>query len=375
MFHQLVAVPHDPTATAANAAALFEYHPMRISALIETYWGSRAWPAGFPFDPWPPNVTTSILAAFGTGLTFATPTSRDHLIYAYLIENTRIFDIFAKVLETYQVGEQLETPSPAGQRFWRNTESLIYSDPSPLSIWNVSGRTRPDETASRMSAYWWMFGMDLSHARDLAQKHPYAKPAATNRDFVPTFETFGREVWRGIMNAQNTSGPNPSDAEIVATSARRIYDMFITRRRNGNMSREEFRAVSVMSWLHLAVSFNSQIVQDLRAEASSPEERLAKIAERVGMRPHSKAKAFFDLAHPFSLLLQAIETGSFNQPSGASALFNGPLHSASARIVIDQYSLATGRDLKAGTVVLTQQAMTPPALPSPPRAMPIRAGG
>jgi hypothetical protein len=75
----------------------------------------------------------------------------DHLVYAYLIENTRIFDIFYKVMEAYQSGEQLATPSRASEQFWRITENLIYSDPLPTTIWNLTSRARPDETSLRMS--------------------------------------------------------------------------------------------------------------------------------------------------------------------------------------------------------------------------------
>ena len=60
---------------------------------------------------------------------------------------------------------------------------------------------------------------------------------------------------------------------------------------NGNFSREEFRAVSIMSFLHLAVLYDSPAVVDLKATASSPEMRLQKIAERVKMSCHVKSKA------------------------------------------------------------------------------------
>ena len=83
--------------------------------------------------------------------------------------------------------------------------------------------------ANRLTAYYWMFGIDLSHAPELAVQHPYQKPAASNRDFIPTFEAFGREVWRGIVNSRNTSGANDTDPSVIATLARRIYDMMATR--------------------------------------------------------------------------------------------------------------------------------------------------
>jgi hypothetical protein len=218
-----------------------------------------------------------------------------------------------------------------------------------------------------------MFGLDISHAQEAAAKHPYQKPGAANRDFIPTFERFGREVWRGIVNAKNFSGPNDADAAVIATLVRRLYDMMATRRMNGNLSREEFRAVAVMAWLHLAVMYDSPAVVDLKATASSPEQRLTKIAERVGMRVHPKAKALFDLAQPFSSLMQQIETGTLNDTSGAQVLItlNTPIEN-NAETVIDQYTLATGRDLKA-QLVATSEAKAPAraalSMPPPTRAL------
>jgi hypothetical protein len=362
MFLQLATNPI-PATTESNARKLFTFHPLVISGLIETGWRNRYTGPAFPFDPWPKLMTDRIWADFSlplnAGFTFGT-TNWDHAIYAYLIENTRIYDIFRKVIETYQFSETLEVPSIESQRFWRNTEFLIYSDPELSMVWNMTSRTRGDEVAHRMTFYSWFFGLDLTHAAEIVQKHPYQKPAAANRDFIPTVEAFLREVWRGIVNSSNTSGSNPTDDEAIATTARRVYDMLITRRRNGNLSREEFRAVALMSWLHLTISFDSPVVQDLKASASSPEERLAKIGERVGMKPHSKSKAFLDLAQPFSFLLQAIETGKFNDPAFAPLLYQpGTITRNKVQIVIDQYTLATGRDLKSAPVTLTQQAFTP----------------
>ncbi len=294
----------------------------------------------------------------------------DHLIYAYLIENTRIYDIFSKVVETYMFSEQLPSPSFAAQQFLRNTEYLIYSDCLPTMVWTTQSRLRRDEIANRMTVYYWMFGIDLSHAPELAAIHPYSRPEAANHDFIPTFEALANEVWRGIENAKNISGVNTTDNEAISTAARRLYDMMATRRLNSNLSREEFRAVAVMSWLHLAVMYNSSIVLALNASASSPEQRLQKIAERVGMSAHSKAKALFDLAQPFSSLMQAIETGTFNTPGTVPILYTPPSAiESNAEIVIDQYSLATGRDLKAPAVTMTGRATTAPR-PTAPRSAP-----
>ncbi|MEX3856420.1 hypothetical protein OKW33_003356 [Paraburkholderia atlantica] len=413
--------PDQLSATALQAVdSLFLYAPLQIAALVETVWRNRYNPASAIFTPWPQWMTDAILdpnvaGRFISGYDFSVsppnpipqwpqqlpsaypampmanqvflppnqlpgvktppagnvqPTNWAHLIYAYLIENTRIFDIFARLLETYTFSEDLEIPSPASQIFWRNTEYLIYGDGIPSAIWNTTSRTRRDEIANRQTVYNWMFGIDLSHAADLAKEHPYRKPAASNRDFIPTFEAFAREVWAGIMNARNFSGANPTDPTVIATGARRLFDMLTTRRLFGNLSREEFRAVAVMSWLHLAVSYNCPAIVDLKCTAASPEQRLAKLAVRAGLVAHSKAKPLFDLAQPFSVLLQSIETGKFNDASGAALLYNiNPGFNTAelnAEVVIDQYSLATGRDLKATSVVPLNPQQTIPPRPRAP---------
>jgi hypothetical protein len=414
MFRQLVTVGPNPGNLLNNINSLFTYHPLQISAITETVWLNRYNAASSqtssPFFPWSPQVAYPILnAPFFSGYDWTGPTpvpigspggfvlpinqpgiqqtwdgtspannahatNWDHLIYAYIIENTRIFDIFAKVLETYMLTEQLETPSRESQLFWRNLEYLIFGDAIPSMVWTTTSRSRRDEIADRLTSYYWMFGIDLSHAPDIAAQHPYQKPAAANRDFIPTFEALAREVWRGIVNARNTSGANDTDATVVSTLARRLYDMMATRRINGNLSREEFRAVSVISFLHLAVQYDSPAVVDLKATASSPEMRLQKIAERVHMTCHAKSKPFFDLAAPFSTLLQSVESGAFNTPAGAQLLYTQTPPNAvsrNAEEVIDQYSLATGRDLKSQAIHVTGQ----PAASSlqAPRRAPIAA--
>lgn len=413
MFRQLVTPPVPGPVINDNINSLFTYHPLQISALVETVWLNRgnASLASSPFLPWSPQISYNILnAPFFAGYDWSsgTPvplapgpgpafppnyiaplqqpgiagtwdgnlpfnpaglkfTNWDHLIYAYLIENTGIYEVFSKILETYMFSEELDTPSAVSQLFWRNLEFLIYGDAMPSMVWKTSSRLRPDETASRLTEYYWMFGLDLSSAAELALQHPYHKPDAANRDFIPTFEAFGREVWRAIVNVKNLSGANDTDSTVIATLATRLYDMMATRRRGGNFEYKELRASAIMSMLNLAVMYDSPPVVDLKATASSPEMRLRKMGERVGKKVHPRTKPLFDLAAPFSYLMQAIETGSFNTTAGAAALYIDPTQviAQTAETVIDQYSLATGRDLKSQAVSNVPRAATP--APMPPR--------
>jgi hypothetical protein len=92
----------------------------------------------------------------------------------------------------------------------------------------------------------------------------------------------------------------------------------------------------------------------LRANATSPEERLRKIGERVGLPNHAKSQAFFLLADGMSRFLREIESGSYTNPTTAQLLYNPPVQDNMIQI-ITQYSVATGRDIKAKTVMLQKR--------------------
>jgi hypothetical protein len=139
--------------------------------------------------------------------------------------------------------------------------------------------------------------------------YPYTKAKIANTDFVATFEEFLREVWIGFANQKNQTGENPTNDSAIFNLAEPLRIMLLARRQNGNLSREEFAIVSMMSWFHLTVEFDSPIVVSLNVQGSSPEQRLLKIAERVGLKIPAMAKSFFDIADPISRLLIFMEAG------------------------------------------------------------------
>lgn len=195
--------------------------------------------------------------------------------------------------------------------------------------------------------------MDLNHGTDDGKPYPFIRSEAANTEFVPIFEEFLREVWIGIEQLRNTSGANPTDDAKIADLVETLHDMLTSRRINGNLSREEFVYVSMMSWFHLTVEFNSPIVVSLRAEASSPEQRLFKIAQRVGLPAHGLSKSYFDIADPISRVLILIETGAYNTPEAAPAFYSdGPLQGA-MKTIIRHWSIITGREMKARKVLTT----------------------
>jgi hypothetical protein len=346
MFRQFTA--SNPT----QANALFTQHPLQIAALIERAWKGRVVPppgsAPFPANPFVDFPTNPFTEGVPISLPF------EHLIYAYMAENTRIYDIFRRVVLEYVQGEKLEIPSFDGQRWLRTTEELFFRDPPSFLSFTLTSQLRPDANATRRNAYYRMFGLDLNHGTEDNKPYPYTKPTAANREFISTLELLLTEVWRGITNSKNTSGAKDTDNDAIATLALRLRDMLTVRRQNGNLSREEFWFTAMIAWFHLTVEYNSPIVVDLRADATSPEDRLKKIGERIGLPSHAKSQAFFLLADAMSLFLRQIEAGSYTNSTTAQLLYNPPVQDNMIQI-ITQYSVATGRDIKARTVVLQKR--------------------
>jgi hypothetical protein len=338
-------------------------HPFRRSDFLSfgtTWFGSQALtPPAPPPPPSQPDLNQIINAIIG-----ACPVLWDHLIYAYMIENTRIYEIFRRVVLEFLHGEKLgvpgTVPGPPGvletaesQRWLRTTEELFYRDPPPFFITAITGYVRPDIQATRRNAYQRMFGMDLNHGTDDNKPYPYMKAEASNKEFVSTFEELLREVWIGIENVNNTSGGNPTDDAKIANLAEKLHDMLRTRRETGNLSREEFVSVSMLSWFHLTVDSDLPIIQDLRAQAASPEERLFKIAQRVGLPAHGLSKSYFDIADSISRILIEIETGIFNTRAAVPALYTstgGGDPEEAMRTIIEYWSNITGREMKARRV-------------------------
>lgn len=340
-------------------------HPFRRSDFLSfgtTWFGSKLLTGSAPTINGQPDLNPVINAIIGAGA--GCGVLWDHLIYAYMIENTRIYEIFRRVIHEFLHGEKLgvpgTVPGTAGvletaesQRWLRTTEELFYRDPPPFFITTVTSHVRRDINATGRNAYQRMFGMDLNHGMDDNKPYPYVKAEAANKEFVSTFEEFLREVWIGIENVNNTSGAKPTDDAKIANLAERLHDMLRTRREAGNLSREEFVFVSWMSWFHLTVDSDLPIIQDLRAQAASPEERLFKIAQRVGLPAHGLSKSYFDIADSISRILIEIETGIFNTRAAVPALYTstgGGDPEEAMRTIIEYWSRITGREMKARRV-------------------------
>jgi hypothetical protein len=123
--------------------------------------------------------------------------------------------------------------------------------------------------------------------------------------------------------------------------------MLDMRRLGGQLAREEFVAVSQLSWFHLTVESDTPLVTDLRAQGSDPFDRLTKIGERVGMKPSPRSWELFQIADLVSTVLRFIELSSFDSSAQAETLYKGNTSLQRDMIrIIDLWEMATGDSIK-----------------------------
>jgi hypothetical protein len=368
-FAQILAGAANPI-TTQNAKNIVELHPSELTVLLEVAWdaGRVFGPPTLPLrTPSAPPGLSGILGPVAAGaLLAATPsvpgvslptvarqltrTHWQHLIYAYMIQNTRIIEIFRRVLDAFLHGEKLGTPTPGTELWLRNTEELFFRAAAPFSIRAITSDIRPDLGATQRNAYQRMFGMDLVHGAANGQAYPYTKAEVANSEFVATFEELLREVWVGFANQNNASGPNATDDEKILRLVNMLRDMLTARRQGGNLSREEFVSVAMMEWFHLTVEFDLPVILDLRAQSTSPDQRLFKIAERVGLPAHGLSRSYFEIAEPMAFILTSIEQGVFSRPppGAPQALYLTGTAAENMQTIISHWPVITGRPIKAG---------------------------
>jgi hypothetical protein len=236
------------------------------------------------------------------------------LIYAYLLENTRILQIFERLIEKYVSGEELGISNSAQVVTWiHNAEDIFFKN-------SIRSEIRPSSDATRRNAYWRMFGMDLAFGDINSQSNsiPYHKAKSANQQFIVLFEKYLSEVWQGYINARNSSGENTTDINVITDLATQLRELLIARRgvfglsyTNQNLAKEEFYSVLIASWFTFIISHNSPVVDFLNCQSSTIGERLLKIGTKVGVPAHSKCQYLFEMAGAASNILTLIEAGGF----------------------------------------------------------------
>jgi len=278
----------------------------------------------------------------------------DHLIYAYVLESTRVVQILKRVVSAYRTGESLGIPSPETQRWLDATEVLLFGAANPLAAWLSTSTLRQDPEAVRRNAYWRLFGLELGFGGEDNAPAIFEKAAAANTGFNALFEELLFELWQAISNEHNLAGVNQSDNDRIFRIAEQLRFILSSRRLNGMLRREELSAVTALGWADLTLAFNTSVVIDLKAIGASAGDRLRLIGERVGLPAHGKSAAFFSMASEASKLLRTLESGIITDANMAWILYALPSGAtgsdvpigAETRRVITEWAAATGRNLK-----------------------------
>jgi hypothetical protein len=267
----------------------------------------------------------------------------EHLGYSFALENSRMAQIFARVVHEYTIGERLGIPSHATQRWLDTTQALLHPV-TTAGAWPNDTIARRSTESVRRNAYWRLFGMELAFGTDLNEVFDYEKAEASNTNFVPLFEALLRAIRRATTR---TGRPQLGSQRLhanVLTCASELRNVLIERRQSNVLAREELAAATVMGWLELSLRPDSPVVKDLRVEADTAAARLALIGERVGLPAHQKSEALFALAPDFSLLLRAIESEILLDAAEPLLQAGSPLADASRRVMVN-WSAATGATL------------------------------
>jgi hypothetical protein len=427
MFRTLARLLNDPTLSLPAiqpSPLVFQIHPYQLSQWLEATWGwsqtaGTVLGSGFPVNqnpylgdsrivgalelpqapdpvltldflrsgipatyppsqpPVPPVITPTFtgpgVPAPGQNIAVPVGLPWEHAAYALIIESTGVYEILAEVTRRYVVGETLEPPSLETQQWIRATEELFFRDAPLFHIVGTTSQFRPDHRVTRRNLYWRMLGMDLPHAYRGAGDQPWKRDVGVaNTRFHELWLELLRQVWIGYENVTNSSGAKPTDPAYIAELCRYIKDMLIMRRLNGQLAREEFVAVSQLSWFHLTVEVDTPLVVDLRAQGSNPYERLVKIGERVGMKPSPRSWELFQVADLVSTVLRFIELESFDTSAAAQTLYTGSTSLQRDMIrIIDLWEMATGQSIK-DQVRAPGRDPARPAVAPPRRAQPAR---
>lgn len=356
LVRNLIPVPNPDDATPAQkwtaAQTVLTADPLDLTLYMEQVWDTAT--PGEPDDDqsardffWKQGRFTNRTGALSTVGAW------DHFGYAYVLECTRIVQILRRIVREYRSGENLGIPSPDTQRWLDVTETLLFGAANPLSAWLSTSAVRQDPEAVRRNAYWRMFGMDLSFGGDDNGPPVYDKAKAANTTFNALFEELLFELWQAISNERNLVGVNQSDNDRIFRIAEQLRYVLTSRRQKGLLRREELAAATALGWAELSVAFDTSVVEDLGAQASSPGDRLRLMGEKVGLPAHGRSAAFFSMAAEISILLRVIEAGIVKDADQAWILYAMPSPADSprpigteVRRVITEWAAATGRNLK-----------------------------
>lgn len=294
-----------------------------------------------------------------------------HLMYAYMVENSKIYQVFEKIIAKYQLGEDLTIPYNSNDklsRVWIENTHLLFFSNAPQAIWNENSNLGNNFEAMRRNAYFRLFGMDLNHGigENGTASVQYQRANHFNADFIMQLESFLKLCWQMMINFSNTSNINTTDLIALQEQANSLKNLLLSRRTTErslddytllNLSKVEFHSVIMAEWFNHAISYNSPIVREMGAEGVTASERLNRLAQRVGYTSHSKTANFLDLAPLLATLLRLLELDEVDN-NYLTAIANPSTRPyALITSILYNYQIATGKDLKNQVMVNNKNMM------------------
>ena len=277
-----------------------------------------------------------------------------------MMENTKMFQIFERIVSLYQHGEDLTIPYNGKQlltRPWIENTHLLFFSNSPSAAWNENSLLGSNFEAMRRNGYYRLFGMDLNHGIGENGTVPvsYKRANHFNTDFIPQFENFLKLCWQMMINFSNTSNINTTDLIALQEQANALKNMLLARRTTENsldnytllnLSKLEYHSVVMAEWFNHAISYNSPIVVEMGAEGVTASERLNRLGRSVGIPCHSKAGNFMDLAPLMATLLRLLELDKVDNDYITAIANPSTRPYTLITTILHNYQQATGKDLK-----------------------------
>ena len=304
-------------ATRMSAADLFDLHPVELACAAR---GAGAGAARLQCRLGHPDNRSNVqrAAAMAAGAEPRTaarpPVERrppllrwDHLIYAYMIENTRVYEIFRRVVVRVRARREARHADRRRRRAdagCARPRSCSIKDGAPFLDHVGREPPAPRPRGNRRNAYQRMFDMELNHGTRRRQ-------ALSVRQGRRRQQRLRRHLRgapaRGLDRHDLRHRDQPAATRPIRRRSQTSRASCTTccgrAARTATCRARSSRSSAAMSWFHLTLRIRTTpIVRSLRADATGTEQRLFKIAERVGLPAHGLSKHFFDrrsaVAHP-----------------------------------------------------------------------------
>lgn len=327
-------------------------------------------------------------ANYGEYIGFA-DTNPYHMVYAYLLENTRMFQIFDKLITMFRQDEKLTKAGLEGvtntniNQLLLNTEQLFFKDFGSNSVnANIVSALRPSSDATRRNAYHRLLGLGLNW-NDYRNNAPvvFHKAEHSNKSLIAKLELFLRGFWAAYSNASNTAGVNNTDMFNLKMVVKDLRLQLMSRRSNDavfsaanygryHLSHEEYSSVIFAAWLKYLILPGSPLAEYLRCDANTPGDVLINIGNRIGLPAHTKSDALFDMADDIANFMRSVEmsfyeTGTILEDvikahtSGGNASYL-PIQEKLLNI-LNNWEITTGRSMK-DTIVVSRNGINKVAM-------------